>query len=161
MYSEHMRNPESSILISHAPLNIWREAEKQASRSLFKLFKTGAVIFDKRGKIISKGCSHTTHGIPPRPAIHAEQHALMGTGDCSGMTCLIVTLNKTGNYACSSKPCAFCTHILYKAGIENVIYAERDNTGEWSVNNELVDNLILRVDPSVIHLKYTKGMRVA
>ena len=156
-----MRNPSIDIMIEHAPISVWREAEKQASRSLFKLFKTGAVIFDKRGRVVGKGCSHPSYGIPPRPAVHGEQHALMGAGECYGMTCLIVTVNKTGNWACSSKPCAFCTHILHKAGIENVIYAERTNDGEWGINNERLDNLIQRVDPSVIHLKYTKGMRVA
>lgn len=85
----------------------------------------------------------------------------MGAGDCRGMSCLIVTINKTGNYACSSKPCAFCTHILHKAGIERVIYAERDNSGEWSVNSELVSHLIQRVDPAMIHERYTKQMKVA
>lgn len=156
-----MRNPTKNILSIHAPLPAWRAAEKQALRSTYKLFKTGAVILDKRGNIVSRGCSHPRNGIPPRPSIHAEQHALMGAGDVEGMTCLIVTINKTGNYACSSKPCSFCTHILHKSGIEQVIYAERTNDGEWSVNVELVDSLIRRVDPSLIHERFTKGMRVA
>ena len=156
-----MRNPSKNILVQHAPLDVWRQAEKQARRSVFKLFKTGAVIFDKKGNILSKGCSHPTHGIPPRPSVHSEQDAVRKAGNVQGATCLIVTINKTGNYACSSKPCAFCTHILFNAGVENVIYAERSNDGEWSVNNELVSNLIQRVDRSVIHQTYTKGMRVA
>ena len=156
-----MRNPNNNILIQHAPLEFWRQAEKQANRSVFKLFKTGAVIFDKKGNILSKGCSHPAHGIPPRPSVHSEQDAIRKAGNVEGATCLIVTINKTGNYACSSKPCAFCTHILFNAGVENVIYAERSNDGEWSVNNELVSNLILRVDPSMIHEKYTKQMKVA
>lgn len=156
-----MRNPTKNILVMHAPLDVWRAAEKQALRSTYKLFKTGAVILDRRGNIVSRGCSHPRQGIPPRPSIHSEQHALMGAGDVEGMTCLIVTINKTGNYACSSKPCAFCTHILHKAGIERVIYAERDNSGEWSVNNETVESLISRVDLDMIHEQYTKSMRVA
>lgn len=156
-----MRNPNTNILVKHAPLDVWRAAEKQALRSTYKLFKTGAVIIDKRGSVISRGCSHPRNGVPPRPSIHAEQHALMGAGDVSGLTCLVVTINKTGNYACSSKPCAFCTHILYKAGIERVVYAERTNDGEWSINNESLESLIQRVDPSSIHEMYTKQMKIA
>lgn len=155
-----MRNPDNSILIQHAPLEAWRQAEKQATRSVFKLFKTGAVIIDRKGNIVGRGCSNPRHGIPPRASVHAEQDALMSAGDVSGMTCVIVTLNKTGNFAYNSKPCAFCTHILHKAGIERVVYAERDNSGVWSVNNELVDNLILRVDPAMIHCTFTKQMKI-
>lgn len=156
-----MRNPTNDIMVQHAPLELWRQAEKQANRSIFKLFKTGAVIFDKKGNILSRGCSHPSHGIPPRPSVHSEQDAVRRAGNIVGSTCLIVTINKSGNYACSSKPCAFCTHILYNAGVENVIYAERCNDGEWSINNESLESLISRVDPNQIHEKYTKAMRVA
>jgi deoxycytidylate deaminase len=156
-----MRNPTADILMEHAPLSAWKAAEKQALRSTYKLFKTGAVLLDKRGNVVSKGCSHPRHGHPPRPSMHAEQHALSGILNPTGMTCLIVTINKSGNYACSSKPCAFCTHILNKAGIERVIYAERTNDGEWSVNNETVSSLTSRLDPDMIHETYTKQMRIA
>ena len=155
-----MRSPAPNILAQHAPLDIWRLAEKQANRSVLKLFKTGAIIFDSYGKVVSKGCSHMKENWAPRPNIHAEQDALLKSGNVSGMTCLIVTINKSGNHACSSKPCAFCTHIMHKAGIGRVIYAERTNDGEWSVNDETLDNLILRVDCDMIHETYTKQMRL-
>jgi len=156
-----MDKPTPDILSKFAPLSMWEQAEKQARRSTFKLFKTGCVMFDKNFKLVSRGCSHPTYGIPPRPAVHSEQDALRKISSGHGLTCVVVTINRTGNYAGSSKPCAFCTHILHKAGIERVIYAERANDGTWTVNNETLESLISRVDCATIHERYTKQMHVA
>ena len=152
--------PPNKLLSEYANLDVWDLAEKQAYRSPFKLFKTGAVLLNGKGSVVSKGCSHVREHGSPRPSIHAEAHALYDTLNTAGLTCLIVTINKSGNWACSSKPCAYCTHVMNKAGIERVIYAERTNDGEWSVNVERIEHLILRVDCDMIHEKYTKQMRL-
>ena len=156
-----MRNPTNDILIRHAPLEVWSAAEKQANRSVFLKFKTGAVLIDRKGNIVGKGCSHVTESASPRNSIHAENHALMSIGRVEGLMCLTVTINKSGNFAWSSKPCASCVHLMFKAGIERVIYAERSNDGEWTVNDEALESLILRVDSSMIHKMYTHQMRVS
>jgi len=156
-----MRNPTPNILTKYAPLSAWTVAEKQASRSPFKLFKTGAVLLDNRGNIVSRGCSHMREASVPRNSVHAEQHTLMGIGDATGLSCLIVTINKSGNWAGCSKCCSFCTHILHKAGVKQVIYAERSNDGEWTVNVESLESLISRVNYDMINETYTKQMRVA
>src|SRR3990167_4417459 len=144
-------SPTYSLLIKYLPIEIWKVAEKQASRSVFRLFKTGAVITDGRN-ILSKGCSHA-RDVPVRN-MHAEQHSLMNVYDASGLTCVIVTLNKSNNWSYSSKPCARCSHLLNRAGVETVIYAERDNVGEWTINMEKVVDLVKRTNPISIHAPY-------
>lgn len=156
-HSNHNREA-AWMNFDHAPAHIWEAAEKQALRSPMIRFKTGAIIF-RGSEIVSKGCSHTGVSSTPRRAIHAEQHALRGlSGQEDGLSCLIVTLNRSNNWAGSSKPCAFCVHLMHKAGINDVIYAERDNSGEWSINKEPIDSLIGR--STNINAYYAKEMRI-
>jgi hypothetical protein len=50
--------------------------------------------------------------------------------------------------------------LMFNAGIERVIYAERDNSGDWSVIVEYIDDLIKRTNPGTINSKYAKQMRL-
>jgi deoxycytidylate deaminase len=157
-YCRSNNRKNDRIIFDHAPMHIWQAAEKQAMRSSLVRFKTGAVIF-RGSEIVSKGCSYVGAASAPRKAIHAEQHALRGiSGHEDNLSCLIVTLNRSNNWAGSSKPCAFCVHLMHKAGIDNVIYAERDNSSEWSINKESIDSLINR--SMNINARYAKEMRI-
>lgn len=153
------KNPGKNIRSKYLPIWMWDLAEKQAMRSTLKTFKTGAIITDGHS-VISKGCSHQRDKPLPRLHCHAEEHCLSRVGRVSGLTCLVVTINKSGNYAWSSKPCQFCTNLMFNAGIERVIYAERDNSGDWSVIVEYIDDLIKRTNPGTINSKYAKQMRL-
>ncbi len=141
------------------PESIWEQAEQQAERSTLRRFRTGAILVDGQ-RVVGRGCSHITSRKLARQSVHAEQHALSGVYDTDGLTCVIVTLNRSGNWAWSSKPCAFCTHLMYNAGIERVIYGERDNTGSWTINAEDLESLIKRASVADICAEYAKSMRV-
>lgn len=130
-------------------------AAKQAERSNLRVFRTGAVIVDKNNQILGKGCSHkSSHS----RAIHAEEHALRGSR--GGYMAVIVTLARNGNMAYSSKPCVSCVQRLHSAGIEKVMYYERDNSGEWSITEHSVDVLFSRAR-GIHPTQYAKSMRVA
>lgn len=150
-------------------LDYWIEAEKQAMRSTLKTFKTGAIIFSyKTGAIIGRGCSHHKLG-SPRNTIHAEEHALRisygmrNFGEDrfkkSDLGIVIVTLGRSLNYACSSRPCIGCVKQLYYA-VDYVHYAERMNDGSWVINSEEPRYLMKRIDMSKITAKYARGARL-
>jgi len=156
-----MNRPASHILKDTADLKLWQEAERQALRSHLKAHRTGAVIFDKRGRILSTGCSH----IGPNKSrwTHAEEHA------CSRMWpaletlsahCIIVTVNKNGHWACSSRPCAMCINMLNHYNIQYATYAEKCNDGSWEVNQIIIPDMMDRVKEIDITAQYAKHMRI-
>ena len=153
------RTPSKKLREKYLPIHMWELAEKQALRSTLKTFRTGAILTDGVN-VISKGCSHVRDKRLPRLYCHAEEHSLANAYDARGLTCLIVTINKGGNYACSSRPCQFCTHLMSNAGIEKVIYAERDNNYDWVISVEKISDLIKRTSPDGINAKYAKQMRL-
>lgn len=105
------------------PPGIWDRAIKQARRSNMKTFRTGAVVFDKHGRVLGQGCSF--HGDGPRERTHAEQHALSRMWPALPelrAKVLVVTLGKAGNFTYSSRPCGFCVNMLRHFNIESVIY---------------------------------------
>lgn len=133
-----MNKPSEELLEQFAPLDIWREAEKQAARSPHKQHKTGAIIYygmnKKHPEIYSTGCAHPHDGGRVARSTHAEQHAISRLQNSyGGAVCLVVTLTRNGHYATSSRPCAGCAKSLEKF-CWAVVYAELCNDGSWSVN---------------------------
>lgn len=143
------------------PEHLWAEAKNQAiKRSTLKVFKTGAVIFDNKYKIVSKGCSH--HRIDAFPSVHAEQHAIEGVqGDAYYKDILIVSVGRANNLAFNSAPCVSCVSRMSAARIRNVFWAERLNDGTLTVNVVGAYELSARVElMNIKKANYAKDMRI-
>ncbi len=127
-----MNTPPLTAMKQVAPLDMWQRAERQAMRSALPVRGVGAVVFDKRGRILSTG---TAHAGSAERWIHAEEHAcsrMWPALDSLDATCLIVTLSrKSGSWSYSSCPCARCMNFLVKFNIKRVIYMERLDDGLW------------------------------
>jgi deoxycytidylate deaminase len=123
--------------------NILSAAVKQSLRSTIETFKTGAVLFDKDGKIVETGCSHVPlyTWLKDKRSVHAEDHVLnkiihIEKEELRHMSMLIYTLGKSGNPATCSKPCSKCAERLVSSGIKNICYLEKSNDNEWNFNIE-------------------------
>jgi deoxycytidylate deaminase len=133
MAKEKLNRPPDALLAQNAPLHVWRHAEKQAARSPHRRHRTGAVIFDERQGIVSKGCAHPHDGSKRTFSTHAEIHAIgqmKAWGQAEYM--VIVTLTKTDNYASTSRPCRNCNRNLI-GRVNVVMYAERTTDGDWAI----------------------------
>jgi pyrimidine deaminase RibD-like protein len=151
---------DSSVLENALPISLWWEAFSQSQRSTLFTFKTGAIIFDKDNKILSKGCSH--HGIR-EGTIHAEEHCLKFVGKeiAAKNSILVVTVGKSGNFAYSSRPCFSCVRLMKKYNLSNVYYAERLNHGQWIVNSESPIELWERgLSATCDHMEFARDMRI-
>ncbi len=142
-----MNRPPDDMLQQFASLDLWKVAEEQARRSTMRRYLTGAVAYYGMGnhksiKVYAKACSY--RGLT-NISVHAEQDLCrkLDRVQYGGAMVLIVTLGKAGNYAHSSRPCISCAQRLanYAWGI---IYADRDNTGEWTVHKESPSDLVKR-----------------
>lgn len=101
------------------------EAIKMANDSPMRRFATGAVIFSKRGEILSKGCSHISSlRLHSLYSIHSEIHALHKVRHLNlyGATIAIATIARKSGNLTSAKPCSVCASMLYAAGIREAIY---------------------------------------
>jgi len=105
---------------------------KECSRNGYGKFRLGAAIYDKKGKLISKGYNkrktHPKFGAGYYTRLHAEGDALLkalkSNEDIVGGYC-VVYRNK-GNLA---KPCKCCESMLRESGISEVYYTygNKDN----------------------------------
>ncbi len=123
---------------------------KATKRSTHRRHQTGCVIVDKKGEILSTGCSHASSlRMNELHSIHAEIHAL-GRGrfeNLNGATAYICTIaRKSGNFTFSA-PCLTCAIALKVAGISKVIFTNGDNHpmkvhwNEMSVEEHALKNL--------------------
>jgi cytidine deaminase len=129
----------------YAPARMWDLALGQANRSNMHQHKTGAVVFDKRGRVLSKGCSF--YGGTIRERTHAEHHAvgrMWPALDTLHARVLIVTLTRGGNWSYSSRPCGFCVNLLRHYNIQSAIWPEYD--GGWIVREEGIEDMYSRID---------------
>lgn len=99
---------------------------KSTKRSTHKRHQTGCVIVDKKGNILTAGCSHASSlRLSELHSIHAEIHAL-GRGRYENLrnaTAYIATMaRKSGNFVYSA-PCLTCAIALKVAGINTVIFS--------------------------------------
>lgn len=99
-----------------------------------KRFKHGAVLFDKRGRIINaKGNLRKTHPLLLKftsfPYLHAESHAILGNGldNCVDLKLLVVRCSPTGTLR-NSSPCPTCRSIIRQVGIKHIYYSNDEGT---------------------------------
>lgn len=136
-----MNRPPDELLASVAPIEIWRQAEKQAARSPHKRFKTGCVIYygmnhGKKAEVYATGCAHPHAGGLKTYSTHAEQHAISRLAPgAAGAKAIIVTLTAHNNYATCSRPCAACAKALGER-VWGWYYAELCNDGSWAIRSE-------------------------
>ena len=138
------------LIANELGYDILGRVRSQALRSTIQSYKTGAVIFDKKGNVVSSGTSHLPYkfSIGEKRSVHAEDHALdkiSHISDKSNLSIVIYTLNWSGiNHTTSSRPCPPCAQRLLRAGLRHVYYAERDNAGGWCMNREKPARLVKR-----------------
>lgn len=107
-----------------------------SKKSGIKSFRTGAVIFDKKG-VISEGWSHNgVLQLTRYRSIHAEVHAILRAPRESlrGASISVATIRgKSGNVGLG-KPCLFCQELLFEVGINRVWYTiEGDKFGHFDL----------------------------
>jgi deoxycytidylate deaminase len=105
-------------------------AVKSANDSTLQRFKHGAVVFDKRGRVISRGFNKT-RTVPsalmkyyPKLLLHAECDAIVRASreDLKGASLLVVRVGP--NKLCNSKPCIHCMSLILEMEIGNVFYSD-------------------------------------
>jgi deoxycytidylate deaminase len=117
--------------------NLVEEAINQANRAndFVRKYRHGAVIFNKRGTVLSKGfnCKRNIpalrkYGYNPEYSLHSEANAILKADreDLVGSSILVVRTGATK--LCLSKPCEFCMNMIHEAGIKNVYYSDTDGT---------------------------------
>jgi cytidine deaminase len=98
-------------------------------------YRVGAVLFDKRERIISCKCnSYKTHPNLVRftsyPHLHAESSCIFhqGLDNCDDLNLLVVRVSHKNNRLTMAKPCKVCENVIKEVGISNVYYSD------WSSN---------------------------
>jgi deoxycytidylate deaminase len=139
-----MRTIPRSEELKYVHLDMIEEAAKIASRSCIRTHKTGAIIADKWGNIISNGWSHVPTQRIKKRSLHAELHALARgrhSKDLRGAYCYVATLGgKSGNVT-DARPCLHCAIALRAAGIIVVRFTQRKaNPGVMVLEHELAAN---------------------
>jgi len=95
-----------------------------------KNYRVGAVIFDKRGRVISSACnSYKTHPFVLKysnyPFLHAETHAIIAGGLDNVHNCdIMITRVLLNGQPSMAKPCPSCQRALKDCGIRDVYYTD-------------------------------------
>jgi tRNA(Arg) A34 adenosine deaminase TadA len=139
--------PSLELLSEFSDLNAWKEAIRQAERSPMFKYGIGAVLIDNKQDILASGCAYPNYNKQQMASTHAEIDCLRKASnlDLRGTSCLIYTLNNTGN-GCpwTSKPCLNCAQRLVKRGVKQAIFAVRQLDGSWAVEidplKDVIDN---------------------
>ena len=110
------------------------EAIKQSTKSPSGLYKHGAVVFDHKNNIISKGFNHD-YFIPGLKkfgyngmSTHAEAEAVCRVDSVRGCSLLVIRRSRGGTKFSDSKPCVHCMNLLFSSGISQVFYSSSDGT---------------------------------
>jgi deoxycytidylate deaminase len=131
--------PSLSLLLEAAPAPAWKAVFSEASRSPMQGYRTGAVLIDKNGDVVIKGCSHPSLNTKMN-SIHAERHCLLQAQhiDLRDTTCLVYTKSsRSGGAAWTSRPCLSCAKSLVKRGVKTAIYPVRDpESGIWRIEED-------------------------
>jgi tRNA(Arg) A34 adenosine deaminase TadA len=95
-----------------------------------KRYKLGAVLFDKRGRIINaKGNSRKTHPLLLRysnyPYLHAESHCIVSHGldNCRGLSLMVCRCDSSRRLT-MARPCVACLRLIQEVGISKVYYTD-------------------------------------
>lgn len=97
-------------------------------------FNLTAIIYDKKGKVLSigKNSYHKTHplqkkhadavGLPQKVFLHAEIHAIVKCKDLSKAYSIMITrFDKQGNPK-NAKPCPVCMSAIKASGIKEIMH---------------------------------------
>jgi deoxycytidylate deaminase len=110
------------------------DAIKIAGRSSIGKHRTGAIIVNKHGVIISNGWSHVPHYKlhSEKRSLHAELHALARARHIKikGTSIVIATLTRSSNIV-NAKPCLDCAIALRAAGLHTAFFTVNAYTQEW------------------------------
>lgn len=111
------------------------DAIKIAQRSTIRTHKTGAVIFNRNGLILSNGWSHTPHYklSNGKRSIHAEIHALARgrQTNLNGALIAVATVSGKSGNCTTGMPCLDCAIALRAADISGVYYTCSDTPFRW------------------------------
>src|ERR1043166_3812522 len=107
------------------------KAMNAAKRSSLKRHKTGAVIVDSKGVLVSIGWSHMTNTTRSQYfSMHAELHAILRADKrerLKNATIYVATIaGRSGNIT-TAKPCEACEAIIRSVGIKSIVYTERSD----------------------------------
>lgn len=130
------------------PGDIRKALDKATKRSTNSRFQTGCVIVNKKGEIISDGCSHdSAFRMNELHSIHSEIHALARGRHESlqNSVAFVQTIAKKSGNKTLAMPCLSCAVALKAVGIDTAIY---------TVDNDSFMALDLEADIS--HLKVYK-----
>lgn len=113
MHNSHVRLSEAVVLAHRSPL---------------LTHKTGALIVNPKGQLISTGWSHRSKlrlATTPQ-SIHAEMHAIIRAAQkyvqiLPGSVCYVACISAAGNVT-RARPCTSCQSVLKDAGIRMVTY---------------------------------------
>jgi tRNA(Arg) A34 adenosine deaminase TadA len=137
--------PSLDLLTEFASQEAWIEAIRQAERSPMFKYGIGSVLIDSKQEILVSGCAYPNYNKQQMASTHAEVACLNNASnlDLRGASCLIYTLNSTGN-GCpwTSKPCLNCAQRLVKRGVKQAIFAVRRLDGGWKVEVDLLEDVI-------------------
>ncbi len=115
-------------------MTLMDEAKKIAGRSSIGKHRTGAIIFNKHGVIISNGWSHVPHYKlhSEKRSLHAELHALARGRHhkLKDASICIATLTRSSNIV-NAKPCLDCAIALRSAGLRTAYFTVNSFTDEW------------------------------
>ena len=111
------------------------EAIKQSVRSVER-YKHGAIIFDGKGNIISRGFNHVNFRLNLKKygysgfSTHAECSAIIKCERdlLEGSSLLVIRRSMGGTKLSSSMPCRSCLNMIIEAGISKVYYSNTDGS---------------------------------
>ena len=105
-------------------------AIKAASDTRLCKFKHGAVIYDKKGNILSIG-RNIPHYCPSYPSLllHAEADAILKCKRLELKNANILVVRVSKNKLRNSKPCSHCMSMISAVGIKHIYYS--------SINEEI------------------------
>ena len=110
------------------PERIKKLAYKAALKSTHR-FRLGAVIFDKKKRVLSFGWNKATKTHPrsstPYKTIHAELCAVIGLSreQLRNSNIYVYRIKKNGESGLA-KPCSFCHNMLNEVGVKGIYYSQ-------------------------------------
>lgn len=103
-----------------------------AERSSIRRHKTGAVIVDRKGELISVGWSHfSAHRMKEYYSMHAELHAIIRAGSSikdAAAIYIACYAGKSGNL-CVGRPCRLCMAAILDVEIPRIYFTNRERVG--------------------------------
>jgi len=107
------------------------EAIKQSTKSPAAIYRHGAVIFDHKNNIISRGFNHDYFHPSLKKygynglSTHAEADAITKV-DVEGKSLLVIRRSRGNTKLSNSMPCKHCMALIIASGISQVFYSNSE-----------------------------------